>query len=412
MCFTRFSNRATLDNAVAIGRLLLDRGADPNAFYKAGDANYTALVGVAGEGEQDSPRQPCALELFGLLLERGARPFDIQVLYNTHFSGDMLWWLDLVHRYTVMEGQGAVWADPNWSMLGMGGYGPGAYFILNCALEKNDLVLAEWALARGARPDPGVYSHPKFHPKHTLYERAVLEGKAEMAALLANYGAQQSVAVLDDEEAFIAACMRLDRDEIRRQLHEHPEYLRSPRAIFIAARRDRADVVAHLLDLGVPLEIEGPHKNRTLHEAAGANALSVVQLLIERGAEVDPRESEYGAAPIGFAAYGDKLEVLEYLSRYSRNVWTLTFRGYVDRLREVLRADPSLARAASSDGMTPLWWLPDDEGKALAIAKLLLEHGANPAAVSKDGSTAADWARKRGMLGVARLLAVEKPDPA
>ena len=96
--------------------------------------------------------------------------------------------------------------------------------------------------------------------------------------------------------------MRLDRDEIRRRLQEHPEYLRSPRAIFMAARRDRADVVAQLLDLGVPLEIEGPHKKRILHEAAGANALSVVQLLIGRGAEVDPRESEYGAAPIGVAA--------------------------------------------------------------------------------------------------------------
>ena len=180
----------------------------------------------------------------------------------------------------------------------------------------------------------------------------------------------------------------------------------------MAARRDRADVVAQLLDLGVPLEIEGPHKNRILHEAAGANALSVVQLLIARGAEVDPRESEYGAAPIGFAAYGDKLEALEYLSRSSTNVWTLSSRGYVDRLRDVLRADPSRAGVASSDGVTPLWWLPDDEGKALAIAKLLLEHGANPAAVSKDGSTASDWARKRGMLGVARLLAVEKPDPA
>jgi hypothetical protein len=30
------------------------------------------LVGAAGEGEQDSPRQPYAAELFELLLERGA----------------------------------------------------------------------------------------------------------------------------------------------------------------------------------------------------------------------------------------------------------------------------------------------------------------------------------------------------
>ena len=116
--------------------MLLDRGADPNAFYKAGDANYTALVGVAGEGEQDSPRQPYAAELFQLLLERGARPFDIQVLYNTHFSGDLIWWLELVYRHTVALGQTQAWDDPNWSMLGMGGYGPGAYFILNCASRR------------------------------------------------------------------------------------------------------------------------------------------------------------------------------------------------------------------------------------------------------------------------------------
>src|SRR5262249_12409500 len=95
--YARFSNQATIDNAVAIARLLLDRGADPNDFYMAGDSRYSALVGVAGEGEQDSPRQPKAEELFQLLLERGAKPFDIQVLYNTHFSGDVLWWLKLVY---------------------------------------------------------------------------------------------------------------------------------------------------------------------------------------------------------------------------------------------------------------------------------------------------------------------------
>ena len=31
--------------------------------------------------------------LFALLLDRGAEPFDLQVLYNTHFRGDVLWWL-------------------------------------------------------------------------------------------------------------------------------------------------------------------------------------------------------------------------------------------------------------------------------------------------------------------------------
>src|SRR5438874_3924838 len=55
LCYTRFTNQPTIDNAVAIARRLLDHGADPNDFYMAGDSRYTALVGAAGEGEQDSP---------------------------------------------------------------------------------------------------------------------------------------------------------------------------------------------------------------------------------------------------------------------------------------------------------------------------------------------------------------------
>jgi ankyrin repeat protein len=57
-----------------------------------------------------------------------------------------------------------------------------------------------------------------------------------------------------------------------------------------------------------------------------------------------------------------------------------------------------------SDGITLLWWLPDDEAKAIEIVKLLVAHGADPAARSKSGSTAASWARKREMLEVVKLL--------
>ena len=35
----------------------------------------------------------------------------------------------------------------------MGGYGPGAHFILDAAVRKNDLALAEWALTHGASPE-------------------------------------------------------------------------------------------------------------------------------------------------------------------------------------------------------------------------------------------------------------------
>jgi len=57
---TRFTNPATIAHALEIAGVLLDHGTDPNDFYMAGDAQYSVLTGIAGEGEQDSPRQPYA----------------------------------------------------------------------------------------------------------------------------------------------------------------------------------------------------------------------------------------------------------------------------------------------------------------------------------------------------------------
>jgi ankyrin repeat protein len=104
--------------------------------------------------------------------------------------------------------------------------------------------------------------------------------------------------------------------------------------------------------------------------------------------------------------------MLNLLARYSRNVWTLAFRGYDERLREVLHEQPELARQVSPDGTTPLWWLPEDETKAMTIVELLLAAGADPSIKSRDGHTAADWAWKRGMTAIARRLAVGDRPPS
>ncbi len=411
LCFTRFTHPATIANAVSIARLLLDNGANPNDFYMAGDSEYSNLVGAAGEGEQDSPRQPYAAELYRLLLEREAGPYDIQVLYNTHFSGDMIWWLELTYQQSLATGRKGDWDDPHWSMLDMGGYGSGAHFVLNNAVQRNDLSLARWALTHGADPNSNTSAHPKFKMKRPLLDQASLLGFDEMAELLRSHGARGEGQPLDTGEAFVAACMRLDRAAVQGILGEHPEFLRSHRAMFEAATRDRPDVIAFLLELGVPLEIEDETHARALHHAAGANALRAAAFLIERGAEIDPVETGYGGTPIGWAAHGDRTEMMDFLGRHTRNVWTLTFRGYVDRLRQVLAAEPELARQVTADGITPLWWLPDDEAKAMESVEMLLAAGADPAHRSRQGRTAADWARKRGMLDIARRLAVDE-DPA
>ena len=143
---------------------------------------------------------------------------------------------------------------------------------------------------------------------------------------------------------------------------------------------------------------------RALHHAAGNDSVNAARFLIELGAEIDPRDGHYGGPPFGWAAHGDKQAALELLSRYTRYVWGLSFFGFVDRLRDVINSEPELARSVS-DGVTLLWWLPDDENKATEIADLLLANGADPSIRSKTGKTAADWAVKRGMLEAAKRLA-------
>jgi uncharacterized protein len=405
LCYGRLPTTATGDNAVAIARLLLDHGADPNDYFEVGShpCRYTALCGVAGEGEDDAPPHPQREALARLLLERGAEPYDIQLLYNTHFHGDILWLTELIYEAAVRAGRRTDWEDPNWPMIDMGGHTYGARYLLSIAVVKNDLKLAEWLLAHGANPNAPPPSHPN-RSKHTLHEEALRQGFTGMADLLEHFGATPSAPiVLEGEDMFTAACFRLDREEAQALLAEHPEYLLSPTAMFAAVRQDRADVVGFLLDLGMSIEIEDEHKQRPLHVAASHDALRVAALLIEGGAEIDSKESNWGATPLGIANYGQKTRMIELLGRVSRDVWELTYSGQVELLRELLDSEPALAKVRG-ENETPLMWLPDDEARAVEIVKLLLAHGADPTIMNKEGMTAADCAEKRGLYDVAELL--------
>jgi ankyrin repeat protein len=295
-------------------------------------------------------------------------------------------------------------------MLDMGGYGSGARFLLELAVKKRDMTLARWLLARGADPNAAPARDKRF-TKRSLYECAVMNDLPEMAELFVQYGALRSVPDPDENERFADACFKLDRKAARDLALERPEYLQSPMVMFEAAKRDRPDAIALLLDLGAPLEIHDKTGKRALHEAAYNNALQAVRFLVEKGAEIDPRESIYGATPIGWAAHANRTEIVGFLARYSRDIWPLCFNGFVDRVREILADDPSLARVADENGITPLWWLPDDDVKALAIVELLLAAGADPTAKSKKGRTAADWARRRGMRDVAIRLDADRARP-
>jgi ankyrin repeat protein len=53
-----------------------------------------------------------------------------------------------------------------------------------------------------------------------------------------------------------------------------------------------------------------------------------------------------------------------------------------------------------------LFWLPrDNEARAIAIARLLLEHGADPSVTDANGMTPGDRAERLAMFELARVLA-------
>jgi uncharacterized protein len=427
LCNARLPLPAVAEHSVPIARALLDAGADPNAFYLLHgtiDYPYSAFTSVLGRGEEEAPIHPHAEALARLLLERGAEPYDRQLLYNVFadnssrslLSDDIIWLLDLIYVHALQRGRQADWSNPDWPMLDPWEEGHGAGFLLEAAIDRNLLRMAEWLLAHSAGPDAirVVDGRPTRRP----YEQARRKGLAEMAALLNRYGAtRDSASRADDspEDLFVAACLRLDRDEVHRLLAEHPDLLQSPKAIFAAAERDRADIVEFLLDLGVSPDIEDAARGRArpLHEAAGSDAGNVISLLIARSADVDARDAQWGATPLGFAVFGHRSRAIDLLGRVSRDVYNLTFIGDVARLREVLSAEPDLAKVVTKYGRTPLMWLPDDEARALEIIDLLLAHGADPAVRNRSGQTAADIALSRGLERAAERLreALSVPGP-
>ena len=106
LCFTRLPLPAVTDNAVAIAALLLDHGANPNAYFMAGDSRYTPLVGAIGEGEEGRPAHQRRDELVATLLGRGAEPYDQQVVYNIHFNGKVLWFLETIYQHSLRTRSG------------------------------------------------------------------------------------------------------------------------------------------------------------------------------------------------------------------------------------------------------------------------------------------------------------------
>lgn len=397
LCYARVPVAAASDSAVAIAGALLDAGADPKATWKDDWGNpFTLLTGVIGEGEGREPRHPRAVELAELLIARGADPYDTQSLYNTSLHADDPFWLELLYSRSEAAGDAERWRSKEaWPASGMLDY------LLGNAVSRNHVRRARWLLEHGAR---ATAEHS--YSKRNLHTEAVLGGFTELAKLLLDFGAQPER--LDDAHTYHAACMARDRETARRLAAAHPEYLRYPGPMYNAAEADRTEVVELLLELGVSPDVA--HGGWTgLHSAAHNGSVNVAKLLVERGATVDVREQKYHSTPLGHAVWANQTAMVDLLSAVSRDVIALVRSGKLERLRAILEAEPKLV-GATRDGRTTLFFLSAPEERAIEIAELLIERGADPAFTDADGLTAADAAAKAGLEDLAeQLREAERP---
>jgi len=398
LAYARLPQQAS-GQAVAIATLLLDHGADPAARFTDDWENpFTVLTGVIGAGESSQPPHPEAVALATLLIARGADPYDTQALYNTSLMGDDPTWLAFLYAQAEAHGVTQRWhAVP---AAPFGGVVPLSMldYLLGNAVIQNHLRRSDWLLTNGAHADSvHAYSGQLLHTETRL------RGLTAMADLLIRHGAQPESLV--GMAAFQAACMEGDRAAAAALAGAAPPYLLDAAPMIAAIETGRADVVNLLLDIGVSPNVPDKEGVRPLHKAVLANQPGMAQLLIDRGAEIDFREPKHGGTPLDWAVHLGRPALVDLLVPQSHDVFALATAGGLARLGEILASDPQRAlERANLGGATPLFCLPDHEEQAVEIARLLLLHKVDPRATDKEGATAEQIARQRGLEEAADLI--------
>jgi ankyrin repeat protein len=115
----------------------------------------------------------------------------------------------------------------------------------------------------------------------------------------------------------LAAAAGLGRlDDARRLLPDASSDDRH-RALALAAQLGHVEIVRLLLEAGEDPSRYNPAGNHghstPLHQAALAGHDAVVRLLVERGARLDILDTIYNGTPLGWALYGERPAIADYL---------------------------------------------------------------------------------------------------
>jgi ketosteroid isomerase-like protein len=299
-------------SAVAVARLLLEHGADPNAGYlwEGLIPPFTALTGALGGGGT-IPKHPEGLALARVLLQAGADANDGQALYNQGWGPDPQEdWLELLFEFGLGTGDGGPWRR----LLGERQDSPRKMLedLLTAAAGHGLTDRVRGLLARGVDPEGRESKHPIYEGRSPVQE-AALNGHMDIVSLLVDAGAPWQH---DQVDELIANAMAGDRGTVQGLLAADPGLRwraieRCPDQLVRAAELDSYEAVALLIELG--FDVNTLSRTAPLHEAAMRGNLSVIRLLLDHGADPSIQDTGYDATPAGWAEHHGQHEAQRLL---------------------------------------------------------------------------------------------------
>lgn len=311
-CYSRLNSSDTGHSTLEVARLLLKRGADPNAgfLWRGNIPAFTALTGAFGEGEAGAHNPPHQYRdaLVRLLLDAGADPNDGQALYNTRAPVEVL---ELLFSYGLGRDKGGPWIKRVGERWG----------------KPSDLLLEElWGASRHNQFDRvkllvehgADVTQPGMRNGRTAYEEARLAGNDEIAEYLLQHGANR--VELDEKERFVSACVAGRREEALAMLRKNPKLIeqigeeRRSEVVHKAVKSGRDEAVRLVAELGFDLNAM-ILKRTPMHDAAWGNHVEMIKLLLQLGADPSIRDGSHNGTPLDWAEYNQQREAAEYLRR-------------------------------------------------------------------------------------------------
>lgn len=307
LTYSRVATEATsADRVLACAALLVDAGADVNAGYlwQGLVPPFTALTGVFGEGEQGprrQPRHPHERALGRFLLDRGADPNDGQTLYNRMFRRD-----DGHLELLFAHGLGRPFAGPWRARLGAALETPGRMLAgqLQWAVEHDFDARVALLILHGLDPTTPL-------PNGQLpADFARASGARSVARFLAGIGV---ASVPQSTRDRVIEILLEGRDPPPEQGAVVSSLRRSD--LVHAARHGPA--VRALARAG--FDLDARRAGRTaLHEAAWNGDPELVRALLAGGADPDVQDDVYASTPLGFARHGGQEEIVALLEPVTR----------------------------------------------------------------------------------------------